>query len=164
MPEATAAALPEVWREAVQVLDGLDDAGVRVRRPQSVIDTLGYGPTHPASTGRAWYAPLTSSHRAGTTRVTLLYAAVDFPCRVTGNLSSRSATLWAASVVGVDEVYGERLESELRQFPDDRKLLDAVRARVAEVRRMAPAQQARWYHAELQRACASPTVGDREGR
>ncbi|MBQ1123937.1 hypothetical protein [Streptomyces sp. B15] len=142
------------------VVDKLKKAGVAVDRPRSVQDDIVNGNRPRASTDSTWWLPLTTSQRHNTTRYQALRQAVRFPCRQPkGEVTSRSAMLWAAQVAGVSENYLKRQRSEMGQFTNGDELLKAIQERVSKIRAEPSGRQAAWYRQQLERACSSPDAG-----
>ncbi|MGP4109718.1 hypothetical protein ACTWP5_02220 [Streptomyces sp. 4N509B] len=153
LPEAEGVPPVEVRQEVTEVLTGLAGAGVAVDAPATITDSVAAGRAGRRSTAESWWLPLTSSHHDGTTRMTVLGQAVDFPCPRPDPEAGRNAMLWAAHVTGTQEQYLAWQRVEVQQFVDGDAQLRRTVDRVDEVRSLPAAEQTAWFEAERRRAC-----------
>ncbi|WP_159037280.1 DUF7224 domain-containing protein [Streptomyces specialis] len=154
LPEDLSGDLDAIRDEVDATLSELRDAGIGTPNLESVSDSSASGRYAPSSTERTWWFSIADSYRSGTIRLALVTHAVTFPCERPDPVFSRAATLWAATVAGAEHLYLDWQRDELRQYADSPDWLEQATARVSEVRRESPADQAEWFRAELRRACA----------
>ncbi|MDT0308606.1 hypothetical protein RM780_16805 [Streptomyces sp. DSM 44917] len=157
LPAGAAADESAIAAHVTDVFEGLRHAGVPVRAPETITDSMLRWREAPASTESEWWVPLTESFGDDRLALALVSRVVDFPCRDADAdpVAGRSAMLWAAGAVGADQAYLEWQRGEVQQFGDGQELLEQVVSRVAEVRTLPAAEQADWYAAETERACRS---------
>lgn len=153
VPRAADADVPGLRGEVTHTLDVLRDAGVVVRTPRMVNDTLAAGRSGTRSDGREWWLPLSKAVRPETVRLAVALKSVRFPCSRTDEVNSRSAALWAATTVGAGPRYLARQRQELRQLANPDRVMTAMQRRVAEAHTLSAAGQAAWYKRELIKAC-----------
>ncbi|MDT0342408.1 hypothetical protein [Streptomyces litchfieldiae] len=160
-PEALSGDLEVIHRQVTSTLSRLRAAGIEVPDLESVNDSSASGRHESASTERAWWFSLVSSHRSGTTPLAVVTHAVEIPCDEPDPVLSRAALLWAAMAAGAEDLYLSWQREEMRQYTEGQDWLAAAEDRVAEAGRLSPSEQTDWFHAELRRACEPATADGR---
>ncbi|MGA4844439.1 hypothetical protein [Streptomyces sp. G45] len=164
VPRAADADVAALRQDVVGAVTALRRAGVDVRMPDAVNDTLGTGRSGTRSTGRQWWLPLSGAAQPEAVRLGVVRQSVRFPCARTDLVRSRSAVLWAATVVSADRRYLARQRQEVQQFARPGAVLAAMRHRVAEARTLTPAGQAAWFQRERATACGGAGAGKGDRR
>ncbi|WJV47225.1 hypothetical protein [Streptomyces flavofungini] len=161
--------LDQVRGEIVKSVAGLRAAGVRVRMPDTVSDSLLNGRNRKQASPTTWWLPL--SRQAGdlgggmtAIRYAVLRTGVTFPCAFpetfeegapTDYVVNRDAAmLWAATVVDADKPYLAWRRGEYGGvFQNPRQVLAKVTERAGDALKLPAARQATWFHEEQAKAC-----------
>ncbi|WP_069884689.1 hypothetical protein [Streptomyces luteocolor] len=161
--------LDQVRQQVVTSTAKLRAAGVNVRMPATVSDSLLNGRDRKASSDTTWWLPL--SRQAGQTgggmtavRYAVLRHSVTFPCAFPASFESArsadyvvnhdAAMLWAAAVIDADRPYMAWRKGEYGGvFQNPRQVLNKVTQRAGDALKLPAKQQADWFHEEQAKAC-----------
>ncbi|UFQ15422.1 MULTISPECIES: hypothetical protein [Streptomyces] len=161
--------LGQVRAEIVESVTRLRAAGVAVRMPGTVSDSLLNGRDRKRSSDTTWWLPL--SRQAGelgggmtAIRYAVLRTGVTFPCAFPVSYESApsadyvvnhdAAMLWAASVINVDRAYLAWRRGEYGGvFENPRQVLEKVKERAGNALKLPAEQQTAWFHEEQEKAC-----------
>lgn len=158
-----------VRQQVVDSIEKLQAAGVAVRTPAQVDDSLLRERAHPQSTVGHWWLPLSTHSNSNETSMTgvryaVLLNAVRFPCRFPASFEvgksadwivNRDASmLWAAYVLDADRPYMKWRKSEYGALGNPQQVLAAVEKRAAAGRKLPDVTaQSKWFHNEQDKAC-----------
>ncbi|KUL53713.1 hypothetical protein [Streptomyces sp. NRRL S-1521] len=166
--------LGQVRRQIVASTARLRAAGVEVRMPATVSDSLLNGRDRKASTRATWWLPLSQqAGRAGgmtAVRYAVLRHSVTFPCTFPSSFESASsadyvvnhdaAVLWAAAVIDADQPYLAWRKGEYGgAFENPRQVLDKVTRRADHALKLPAERQTAWFHREQAKACRLAAQG-----
>ncbi|MFD9908296.1 hypothetical protein [Streptomyces sp. NPDC059063] len=161
--------LDQVRGEIVKSVAELRTAGVPVRMPDTVSDSLLNGRHKKRPTDTTWWLPL--SRQAGklgggmtSVRYAVLRTGVTFPCAFPVSFDEASsadyvvnrdaAMLWAATVIDADRPYLAWRRAEYGgAFENPRQVLAKVKERAGNALKLPAEQQAQWFHKEQAKAC-----------
>ncbi|MEV0439964.1 hypothetical protein AB0I84_24300 [Streptomyces spectabilis] len=161
--------LDEVRGEIVRSVTRLREAGVNVRMPETVSDSLLNGRDRKRSSRTAWWLPLSrqaGQHGGGATfvRYAVLRTGVTFPCAFPASFEEApsadyvvnrdAAMLWAATLIDAEKPYLAWRRAEYGgAFQNPRQVLAKVRERAGAAGKLPADRQARWFHKEQAKAC-----------
>lgn len=171
--------LDAVRREIVKSVNGLRGAGVQVRMPDTVSDSLLNGRDRKRPSNTTWWLPL--SRQAGQSgggmtsiRYAVLRTGVTFPCSFPATFESApsvdyvvnhdAALLWAATVIDADKPYLAWRKGEYGgAFENPGQVLAKVRERAGDALKLPAGQQAAWFEKEQAKACRLGGIGKGQG-
>ncbi|MFF1376382.1 hypothetical protein [Streptomyces sp. NPDC058308] len=161
--------LDRVRGEIVRSVTKLRAAGVKVRMPDTVSDSLLNGRDRKAPSDTTWWLPLSrdAGRSAGgmtSVRYAVLRVSVTFPCAFPPSFESApsanyvvnhdAATLWAAARIDADKPYLAWRRGEYGGvFQNPRQVLAKVQERAANALKLPADQQTAWFHKEQAKAC-----------
>ncbi|MFC8129476.1 hypothetical protein [Streptomyces sp. NPDC057302] len=161
--------LDQVRRQIVTSTAKLRAAGVDVRMPATVSDSLLNGRDRKASSNTTWWVPLSlHAGEAGGGMTSVRYAvlrnSVTFPCAFPSSFDSApsadyvvnhdAAMLWAATVIDADRPYLAWRRGEYGgTFQNPRQVLNKVTQRADDASKLPAKQQTAWFHREQDKAC-----------
>lgn len=161
--------LDQVRKQIVTSTAKLRAAGVEVRMPATVSDTLLNGRDRKMSSRSTWWLPLSrnvgqSGGGLASIRYAVLRNSVTFPCAFPASFDSApaadyvvnhdAAMLWAAAVIDADKPYLAWRKGEYGgAFQNPRQVLKKVIERAERALKLPAEQQSAWFHKEQKKAC-----------
>lgn len=153
MPTVTARKSAQVQAAYESVARAFAQAGVPVRTPATITDSILDGRYPRPSTASAWRLPLSDTGDAATLRFELAQLVAMPRCDAPDRAAEQQLTLWIGTVARTQKAALAREQQEAFT-PEQRDSLEQAAHAVVDIEKRPLAAQGAWYASTRQRACA----------
>lgn len=151
MPEESSRDIDRVQREAMSTVDQLAVLNIGAR-PASIADSMLRG-RQIVMQSPILYVPLAQAARSGTVKLTVMLAAVKFPCKTPALAQLLAVRSWVADKTGQGVAYEKLLRGQLALSSNPEKLIRELRDAVNTILKLSTGKQYAWYEKALRDAC-----------